>query len=86
MVRSYCRKMNTRYTPKQLEAAVEVVKQGEVKLCQASKKYNIPPRIPLTTSGDHTKQGISRIGAGSLTILTKEEEKEIVEKCRVEEW
>ena len=79
MVRTYSRKKPSRYTPEQLKAAVEAVNRGEVKLCQASRKYG----IPLTTLGDHAKRGLTRIGAGSPTILTENEEKEIVVSVQV---
>ena len=39
--------------------------------------------IPLTTLGDHVKRGVTRIGAGAPTVLTKEEEREVVATTQV---
>ena len=72
------RKSVTTYTAEQLKVAVEEVKKG-MKLTMASKRYN----IPLTTLGDHARRGISKVGAGSPTILTENEEKEIVVSVQV---
>ena len=79
MVRTYkCRKP-ARYTTEQLKAAIEAVKDGRMKLVMASKRFN----VPLTTLGDHAKRGVDRIGAGSPTVLTENEEKEIVVSVQV---
>ena len=45
----------------------------------ASKRFD----IPLTTLGDHVKRGVTRIGAGAPTVLTKEEEREVVATTQV---
>lgn len=78
-MRAYRRKAPARYTVRQLEVAVEAVKCGDLKLCQAVRRFN----IPLTTLGDHARRGLSTVGAGSPTILTRAEEKEIVVSAQV---
>ena len=45
----------------------------------AAEKYH----VPLSTLYGHVKEQVTKIGAGAPTILTKEEEKEIVVSLQV---
>ena len=73
MVRTYKRKTTTKYSEKDLVAAVKAVKEDGVKLLVAARKFN----VPRSTLFDHVKDLHPKIGAGTLTILTPQEEKEI---------
>ena len=50
-----------------------------MKVGAATRKYN----IPFTTLRDHAKRGLTKVGAGSPTVLTEKEEKEIVVSVQV---
>ena len=71
MVRHYKKKKQDKYTPEQLLAAVEAVREKGMKISQASQRFN----VPYSTLRDHVKEKVSRIGAGSPTLLCKAEEK-----------
>ena len=79
MVRTYKCKNAKGYTEQQLLAAIKAVKEGEMKVTLAARKYN----IPVTTLYDHTKGKFHKIGAGAPTVLTAREEKEIVVTLQV---
>ena len=74
MVRTYKCKTATKYSEKDLVAAVKAVKADGVKLLAASRKFN----VPQSTLFDHMKDLHPKIGAGTPTILTPQEEKETV--------
>ena len=63
----------------QLETAVRKVKQREMSWNKAAKVYN----IPTTTLTQTRARNHNKVGAGRLTILTYEEEKEIVYTCQL---
>ena len=66
-----------KYTSEQLLAAIWSVKEYGMKVAVAAEKYY----VPLSTLHDHIRERVTKIGAGAPTILTKEEEKEIVVRC-----
>ena len=68
-----------KWTRLQLEAAVQKVKKREITLNKAARVYNIPP----TTLHRHVHATQTKVGAGRQTILTREEEEEIVYTCLV---
>ena len=85
MVRHYKRKKNgVKWTVEDMSLAVQAVKENRMSVRGASKHYHIPKetlrrRIIGTTTVDGK--------AGHPTVLTKEEEKEIVETCQMfAEW
>ena len=55
------------------------VRMKQMSLNKASKVYG----IPVVTLHRHIHGGASKVGAGRPTILTYEEEKEIVYTCQV---
>ena len=74
MVRHYQRMKCQKYTSEQLLAAIRSIKEHGMKVAVAAEKYH----VPLSTLYDHIKERVIKIGAGAPTVLTKEEEKEIV--------
>ena len=70
-----------KWTMEQLQAALEEVRssKGKASIHGTAKRYGIPP----TTLYDHLKHTASKIGAGKPTILTHDEEKEIIYCCQV---
>ena len=50
-----------------------------MKVPVAAEKYH----VPLSTLYDHIKERVTKVGAGAPTILTKEEEKELVVSLQV---
>ena len=80
MVRHYQRLKCQKYTSEQLPAAIRSVKERNIiKVPVAAEKYH----VPLSTLYHHVKERVTKIGAGAPTILTKEEEKEIVVSLQV---
>jgi transposase-like protein len=65
----------------QLEAALNEVKKSERKISvrEIAKKYG----IPSSTLHNHVKQNVSQSIAGKPTILTQDEEQEVVYCCQV---
>ena len=74
MVKTYKRKTTTKYSEKDLVAAVKAVKEDGVKLLVAARKFN----VSRSNFFDHVKDLHPKIGAGTPTILMPHEEKEIV--------
>ena len=74
MVRTYKRKTSPTYSKEDLKAALKAVKDKEMKILVASRKFNIP-RSTLST---HLKNSEIRIGSGHPTVLSPREEEEIV--------
>ena len=74
MVRTYQRKTSTKYSQEELKAAVKAVKEDNMTILAAAKKFG----VPRSTVFDHLKEIHPKIGAGAPTILTPGEEKEIV--------
>ena len=74
MVRTYKRKTSPTYSKEDLKAALKAVKDKEMKILVASRKFNIP-RSTLST---HLKNSEIRIGSGHPTVLSPQEEEEIV--------
>ena len=68
MVRHYQKKRPVKYSSEQLLAAVDAVK------IRGMKRFG----IPFSTLYDHAKGKVSNVGAGSPTVLSVIEEKEIV--------
>ena len=64
-------------------AAIKAVKEGEIKVTLAARKYNIPVTTLYDHNSDHTKGKFHKIGAGAPTVLTAREEKEIVVTLQV---
>ena len=79
MVRTYQRKTSPKYGREELLAAIRAVKERNIKILVAARKYNIPP----STLYDHVKGSVGKIGAGAPTALAKSEEKEIVVTLQV---
>lgn len=79
MPRTYIKKgRNSQWTSAQLEAALDAVKKG-MSIRRAGMRFN----IPSSTLGDHVSGKSKRIHSGAPTILSPEEEKEIVRACQV---
>ena len=74
MVRHYQQMKCQKYTSEQLLAAIRSIKECGMKVAVAAEKYH----VPLSTLYDHIKERVTKIGAGSPTILTKEDKKDIV--------
>ena len=79
MVRHYQKKRPAKYSSEQLLAAVDAVKIRGMKVTQASKRFG----LPFSTLYDHAKGKVSNVGAGSPTVLSVMEEKEIVVTLQV---
>ena len=58
---------------------MEAVRCRGMKVAQAAKRFD----IPFSTLHDHIKGKVSKVGAGSPTILTEREEQEIVASVQV---
>ena len=74
MVRTYKRKMSTRYSPEALQAAVKAVKEHGMSGSAAAHRFDVPP----STLFYHISGEYSKVGAGAPTILSPAEEKEFV--------
>lgn len=72
------RKKN-KWSDKQLELALEAVNKGELKPHRAALKYG----IPSSTLYDHLKGKSQKRYGGRPTVLSVQEEKEIVTICEV---
>lgn len=68
-----------KWTKESLDVALQRVKSGELSQNRAAILYG----IPLTTLHDHVHGNVSKVGAGRPTVLTYEEEREIVYSCQV---
>jgi transposase len=64
-----------------LQLALAALESGKGKLSirAASKQFG----VPYSTLQDHTSKRYTNIGSGHPTILTADEEKEIVYSCQV---
>ena len=69
-----------KWSKESLAVAIQKVKSGELSQNRAAKLYG----IPVTTLHDHVHGLASKVGAGRPTILTYEEEREIVYSCQVQ--
>lgn len=68
-----------KWTGKQLELALEAVKKGEMKPHRAALKFG----VPSSTLYDHLKGRSQKRYGGRPTVLSTQEEKEIVVSCEV---
>ena len=78
-MRHYTRKTTTSYSKDAIQAAVKEIREKKMTRSAASKKYG----VPATTLFNHLSGKSSRIGAGSPTILSHAEERELVTKLQV---
>ena len=79
MPRNYVRKgTSAQWSTEQLSAALDAVKAG-MKIRAAATRYG----IPSSTLHDHVSGKYTRVGRGAPSILTPEEEKEVVTLCQV---
>lgn len=69
----------SKWDKEQLDLALHKVKTKQLSQNQAAKLYG----IPVSTLHSHIHGVPSRVGAGRPTILTYDEEKEIVYSCQV---
>ena len=72
-----------KWTEDELAAAVSIVNSEQLSLRKATIKYDIPYatlRIAM-----HVRDIPAKVGAGRSTVLTHQEEEEIVYTCQVRE-
>lgn len=68
-----------KWTEEQLSAAVAKVKANELSSRKVAVKYD----VPYATLRSHVKGIPAKVGAGRPTVLTHQEEEEIVYTCQV---
>ena len=80
MPRTYkCKRSpSKRWKQEDLDAALGMVQSG-VSIAEAARRCG----IPRTTLSDHARGKYSRVGAGRPTVLTPQEEKELVVSCQI---
>lgn len=71
--------MSKKWTKDQLDLAIQQVRSMKMSLNRASKVYG----IPVSSLHRHFHGGATKVGAGRPTVLTYNEEKEIVYICQV---
>ena len=68
-----------KWSKEQLELAVAKVKAKQLSMRKAAETYG----VPVSTLHSHVHSIPEKVGAGRPTVLTHQEEKEIVYTCQV---